>query len=118
MDLKNPVVQLEAIAEVWPQATVQLCVVHLVRASLRYASKAHWSPITKAVPTVCTDATAEEVTGGRREQTVPPDSGKRPPSSPGSAVRHQAELAFQESGRLQPGRKPSAPLIETPLGGR
>jgi putative transposase len=29
----------EAIGEIWPQATVQLCVVHLVRASLRYASK-------------------------------------------------------------------------------
>jgi transposase-like protein len=27
----------EAIEEIWPQATVQLCVVHLVRASLRYA---------------------------------------------------------------------------------
>ena len=25
----------EAIGEIWPQATVQLCVVHLVRASLR-----------------------------------------------------------------------------------
>ena len=28
----------EAVAEIWPLATVQLCVVHLVRASLRYAS--------------------------------------------------------------------------------
>jgi transposase-like protein len=50
----------QAIAEIWPQATVQLCVVHLVRASLRYASKAHWSPITKALRTVYTAATAEE----------------------------------------------------------
>lgn len=31
----------EAIGEVWPLATVQGCVVHLVRATLRYASKAH-----------------------------------------------------------------------------
>jgi putative transposase len=29
----------DAIGVVWPQATVQLCVVHLIRASLRYASK-------------------------------------------------------------------------------
>ena len=34
--------------------TVQLCVVHLVRASLRYASKAHWGPITKALREVYT----------------------------------------------------------------
>jgi len=35
-----------AITATWPQATVQTCVVHLVRNSLRYASKAHWSKIT------------------------------------------------------------------------
>jgi transposase-like protein len=37
----------EVIHEIWPQATVQQCVVHLVRASLRYAAKGHWSQITK-----------------------------------------------------------------------
>jgi transposase-like protein len=47
----------EAIAEIWPLATVQLCVVHLVRASLRYASKAHWGQITKALRTVYTAPT-------------------------------------------------------------
>lgn len=35
-----------AINATWPDATVQTCVVHLVRNSLRYASKAHWSKIT------------------------------------------------------------------------
>lgn len=30
----------------WPLVDVQLCVVHLVRNSLRYASKKHWSTIT------------------------------------------------------------------------
>ncbi|EQD84112.1 hypothetical protein GCM10009533_64320 [Saccharopolyspora spinosporotrichia] len=49
----------EAITEVWPLATVQECVVHLVRSSLRYASRAHWSAITKALRTVYTAATAE-----------------------------------------------------------
>jgi len=49
----------EAIGEIWPRATVQLCVVHLVRASLRYASKAHWGPITKALRTVYTAPTVE-----------------------------------------------------------
>lgn len=35
-----------AINATWPDTTVQTCVVHLVRNSLRYASKAHWSKIT------------------------------------------------------------------------
>ncbi len=50
----------EAIGEVWPLATVQECVVHLVRASLRYASRAHWGAITKALRTVYTAPTAED----------------------------------------------------------
>jgi transposase-like protein len=37
----------DAIGVVWPQATVQLCVVHLIRAWLRYASKRDWSALTK-----------------------------------------------------------------------
>src|SRR4051794_24954552 len=49
----------EAIGEVWPLATVQLCVVHLVRASLRYASKAHWGPIAKVLRTVYTAPTVD-----------------------------------------------------------
>lgn len=49
----------ESVVEIWPQATVKLCVVHLVRASLRYASRAHWGPITKALRTVYTAPTAE-----------------------------------------------------------
>ena len=37
----------DAISVVWPQAIVQLCVVHLIRASLRYASRKYWVPLTK-----------------------------------------------------------------------
>ena len=37
----------DAIGVVWPQATVQLCVVHLIRASLRYASRKDWAALTK-----------------------------------------------------------------------
>jgi putative transposase len=50
----------DAIGEVWPLATVQLCVVHLVRASLRYASKAHWGPIAKALREVYTAPTVDD----------------------------------------------------------
>ena len=55
----------EAIGEIWPQATVQLCVVYLVRANLRYASKNYWGQISKDL---------------RQIYTAPP----RPPLRPGS----------------------------------
>ena len=38
----------DAIRTTWPDATVQTCVVHMVRNSLRYASKKHWARITQA----------------------------------------------------------------------
>jgi len=46
----------DAIGVVWPQATVQLCVVHLIRASLRYASRKHWAPLSKDLRAICTAA--------------------------------------------------------------
>jgi transposase-like protein len=52
----------DAITATWPAATVQTCVVHLVRNSLRYASKKHWSAITgklREVYTAPTVAAAE-----------------------------------------------------------
>jgi len=56
------------LTEFWPLATVQLCVVHLARASLRYASKAHWGPITKALREVYT---APTVDAARRHASTP-----------------------------------------------
>lgn len=44
----------EAIIATWPQATVQTCVVHLVRNSLRYASKKDWKPITAGLKRIYT----------------------------------------------------------------
>jgi putative transposase len=37
----------DSIRSTWPDATVQTCVVHLVRNSLRYASKKHWAQIVR-----------------------------------------------------------------------
>jgi putative transposase len=37
----------ESIRATWSQATVQTCVVHLVRNTLRYVSKKYWSTITR-----------------------------------------------------------------------
>src|SRR5436190_15705003 len=53
----------DAISVVWPGATVQLCVVHLIRASLRYASKRVWGPLTKDLKLIYTavDAAAAEL---------------------------------------------------------
>jgi putative transposase len=47
----------DAIRLTWPQATVQTCVVHLVRNSLRYASKRHWQTITKQMRLIYTAPT-------------------------------------------------------------
>ena len=49
----------DAIAALWPAATVQLCVVHLVRASLRYASRKYWGQITRQLKAMYTAATVD-----------------------------------------------------------
>src|SRR5206468_5091430 len=46
----------DAISVTWPQALVQLCVVHLIRASLRYASKKYWVPLTRDLKLIYTAA--------------------------------------------------------------
>ena len=52
----------DAINVIWPATTVQLCVVHLIRASLRYASKRDWTPLTNDLRLIYTavDDTAAE----------------------------------------------------------
>jgi putative transposase len=47
----------EAIRATWPLAEVQLCVVHLVRSSLRYTSKKHWSQVCRELREIYTAAT-------------------------------------------------------------
>jgi transposase-like protein len=49
----------DAIRVTWPDATVQTCVVHMVRNSLRYASKKHWSTITKQMRAIYTAPTVD-----------------------------------------------------------
>lgn len=49
----------DAIKVTWPDATVQTCVVHLVRNSLRYASKRHWAQITRALKEIYTAPTVQ-----------------------------------------------------------
>ncbi|GAA3427777.1 hypothetical protein GCM10018953_49600 [Streptosporangium nondiastaticum] len=47
----------QAIEQVWPQAVVQTCVVHLLRASFRYAARQHWDAIAKVLKPVYTAPT-------------------------------------------------------------
>jgi putative transposase len=47
----------DAIEATWPQALVQTCVIHLLRASFRYAGRQHWDAIAKALRPVYTAAT-------------------------------------------------------------
>jgi transposase-like protein len=49
----------EAIRVTWPQATVQTCVVHLVRNSLRYAWKKYWPQIARQLREIYTAPTAQ-----------------------------------------------------------
>lgn len=50
----------DAITATWPLATVQTCVVHLVRNSLRYSSKHDWSKITAGLRSIYTAPTVAE----------------------------------------------------------
>jgi transposase-like protein len=47
----------ESIRATWPLAEVQLCVVHLVRSSLRYTSKKHWGQVCRELREIYTAPT-------------------------------------------------------------
>lgn len=49
----------DAARAAWPLVDVQLCVVHLVRNSLRYASKKHWGQITRQLKAIYTAPTLD-----------------------------------------------------------
>ena len=50
---------VESVADVWPLAIVQTCVLHLVRNTFRYASKAHWYELARDLRLVYTAATEQ-----------------------------------------------------------
>jgi len=49
----------DAIRVTWPDATVQTCVVHLVRNGLRYASRKYWAKISQEMRDIYTAPTVE-----------------------------------------------------------
>lgn len=69
----------DAVTATWPKATVQTCVIHLVRASLRFASKRDHPklvPALKAIYTAPTEQAAEQA----RDAFAASDLGKRYPA--------------------------------------
>jgi putative transposase len=52
----------DAIEAVWPQAITQPCVVHLMRASFRYAARQDWDKISRALKPVYTAPTEDAAT--------------------------------------------------------
>jgi len=48
---------VESVADIWPLAIVQTCVLHLVRNTFRYASKQHWYELARDLRLVYTAAT-------------------------------------------------------------
>ncbi|MFJ3840583.1 IS256 family transposase [Streptomyces sp. NPDC090054] len=52
----------DAVGEVWPKTVVQTCVVHLLRASFRYAGRQDWDQIAKALKPVYTAPTEDAAT--------------------------------------------------------
>nr|AHX39384.1 hypothetical protein wt6.7 [Streptomyces sp. WT6] len=52
----------DAVGEVWPKTVVQTCVVHLLRASFRYAARQDWDKISKALKPVYSAPTEDAAT--------------------------------------------------------
>ena len=49
----------DAVADVWPKAIVQTCVLHLIRNTFRYASKADWARLAKDLRPIYTAPTEQ-----------------------------------------------------------
>ena len=56
----------DSIRATWPLADVQLCVVHLVRSSLRYTSKKHWGQVCRELREIYTAPTLDAAAGPLR----------------------------------------------------
>ncbi|MFI8306538.1 transposase [Streptomyces sp. NPDC085927] len=80
----------DAVNTVWPQTVVQTCVVHLIRASLRYASRRDWAEIARDLKPVYTAVNEEEA----RQRLADFDAtwGKRYPSIAGTWQRAWSEF--------------------------
>lgn len=67
----------DAVGVVWPEATVQTCVVHLLRNTFRYASKQDWDAIKRDLRPVC-EAVNERAAETARDEMLAKWAGKYP----------------------------------------
>ena len=49
----------DSVNQTWPQATVQTCIIHLIRGSFRYASKKYWGQLAADLKPIYTASDAE-----------------------------------------------------------
>jgi putative transposase len=49
----------EVVGNVWPQAIVQTCIIHLIRNTFRLSSKRDWDPIKRAIKPIYTAVNAD-----------------------------------------------------------
>lgn len=71
----------EAITTVWPAAIVQTCIVHLIRASMRYSSKKHITQVTAALRPIY-QATTLDAAAAALEELESGEVGRRYPAIP------------------------------------
>src|SRR3954470_12592501 len=48
----------DVVSNVWPQATVQTCIIHLIRNTFRLSSRRDWDPIKRAIKPIYTAVNA------------------------------------------------------------
>ena len=97
----------DAIGQVWPQALVQGCVVHLLRNSFAYASRKDWSELAKDLKPVYTapseqaalDRFAEFSENGRN--AIRRSSGCGPTRGPSSCLFSSSTTQFGRSSTPQ-----------------
>ncbi|MET7391852.1 IS256 family transposase [Streptomyces sp. NPDC005444] len=80
----------DAVSAVWPRTVVQTCVVHLIRASLRYASRRDWAELARDLKPVYTAVNEDQA----RQRLADFDDkwGKRYPSIAGTWERAWSEF--------------------------
>ena len=87
----------DALRVTWPQATVQACVVHLVRNGLRYASTKHLGQTTRQLKAIYTTATVQAVEGAVRRVQRGMETGsgddRELGEPPGRTQSHDARTA-------------------------
>ncbi|MGX1700977.1 IS256 family transposase [Microbacterium sp. NPDC055357] len=79
----------ESITTAWPLATVQTCIIHLIRNTFKYASRAHWDELARDVRPVYT-APSEPASRARFEEFAEKWCTKYP------AIRQLWENAWPE----------------------